>query len=143
MLDQFVLFGIMNLHGYEKFKIGCVPTYKDWKCMKENKKSNHINLLKTPLIRRGLEDIVHLRVEKPHYPWRRQIWNVIQFQQECVWKEHLECWRVRTWTLIMKHYEIPFNFIPEILATCIILHNLLIVKNEGFENDWVVTHYIN
>lgn len=30
------------------------------------------------------------------------------------------------------------RYMPDIVATCIILHNLYIVNNEGIEEDWIV-----
>jgi hypothetical protein len=42
------------------------------------------------------------------------------------------------WRLIMKQSEIPLKNMPDIVATCIILHNLCIMNNEGIEEKWII-----
>lgn len=42
------------------------------------------------------------------------------------------------WRLIMKRLEIPLKNMPDIVATCIILHNLCIVNNESIEEGMIV-----
>jgi hypothetical protein len=42
------------------------------------------------------------------------------------------------WRVIMKRCEVSLRSIPDIVATCIVLHNLCIVNNEGIEEDWIV-----
>ena len=38
----------------------------------------------------------------------------------------------------MKQCEVPLRNMPDIVATCIVLHNLCIVNKEGIEVDWIV-----
>ena len=42
------------------------------------------------------------------------------------------------WRVIMKRCEILLQNMPDIVATCVVLHNLYIVKKEGIEEDWIV-----
>ena len=39
------------------------------------------------------------------------------------------------WKLIMKQLEIPLKNMPDIVATCIVLHNLYIVNNVGIKEN--------
>ena len=39
------------------------------------------------------------------------------------------------WRLRMKRFKVPWTNMPDIIATCIILHNLSIVNNE---EEWVL-----
>ena len=41
------------------------------------------------------------------------------------------------WRLIMKKNEVLLRNMPDIVATCIMLHNLCIVNNEGVEEEWI------
>lgn len=38
----------------------------------------------------------------------------------------------------MKRSKIPLKNMPDIVATCIVLHNLCIVNNEGIEEEYIV-----
>ena len=38
----------------------------------------------------------------------------------------------------MKQPEVPLRIMPDIVATCIVLHNICIVNNEGIEEDWII-----
>lgn len=38
----------------------------------------------------------------------------------------------------MKRSEVPLRNMPDIVATCIVLHNICIVNNEGIEEDWII-----
>ena len=38
----------------------------------------------------------------------------------------------------MKRCEVPLRNMPDIVATCVVLHNLCIVNKEGIEEDWIV-----
>ena len=38
----------------------------------------------------------------------------------------------------MKRCEVPLYNMPNIVATCVVLHNLCIVNKEGIEEDWIV-----
>ena len=31
-----------------------------------------------------------------------------------------------------------FEFMPDIVGACIVLHNICIVNNEGIEGDWII-----
>jgi hypothetical protein len=42
------------------------------------------------------------------------------------------------WRLIMKRHEVPLRNMPDIVAACIVLHNICIVNNEGIEEDWII-----
>ena len=42
------------------------------------------------------------------------------------------------WRLIMKRPEVPLKNMPDIVASCIVLHNICIVNNEGIEEDWII-----
>lgn len=37
----------------------------------------------------------------------------------------------------MKKNEVLLRNMPDIVATCIMLHNLCIVNNEGVEEEWI------
>jgi hypothetical protein len=38
----------------------------------------------------------------------------------------------------MKRCEVPLRSMPDIVATCIVLHNFCIVNKEDIEKDWIV-----
>ena len=38
----------------------------------------------------------------------------------------------------MKRCEVPLRNMPDIVATCIVLHNLCIVNKEDIEEEWIV-----
>ena len=38
----------------------------------------------------------------------------------------------------MKRPEVPLRNMLDIVASCIILHNICIVNNEGIEEDWII-----
>ena len=40
--------------------------------------------------------------------------------------------------VIMKRCEVPLRNIPDIIATCVMLHNLCIVNKEDIEEDWIM-----
>ena len=42
------------------------------------------------------------------------------------------------WKVIMKRCEVPLRSMPDMVATCIVLHNLCIVNKEGIEEDWIM-----
>lgn len=37
----------------------------------------------------------------------------------------------------MKHIECPLNFVPDMAATCIILHNICILSVDVFDREWI------
>ena len=38
----------------------------------------------------------------------------------------------------MKRPEVHLKNMPDIVAACIVLHNICIVNNEGIEEDWII-----
>jgi hypothetical protein len=42
------------------------------------------------------------------------------------------------WRLIMKRPEVPLKNMPDIVATCIVLHNICIVNNKDIKEDWII-----
>ena len=38
----------------------------------------------------------------------------------------------------MKRHEVSLRNIHDIVAACIVLHNIYIVNNEGIEEDWII-----
>ena len=48
-------------------------------------------------------------------------------------------WYLRgKWKLIMKRSKEPLKNMLDIIAICIVLHNLFIIKNERIEDEWIV-----
>jgi hypothetical protein len=41
------------------------------------------------------------------------------------------------WKIIMKRYDVPLKNVPDLVATCIVLHNLCITMNDGFNGNWI------
>ena len=37
----------------------------------------------------------------------------------------------------MKHMECPLKFVPDVVATCIILHNICILSADVFDREWI------
>jgi len=64
-------------------------------------------------------------------------WNFIQSSTRMCVERAFGILKGR-WRMIMKRSEIPLKNMPDIVATCIVLHNLCIVNNEGIEEDWIV-----
>ena len=42
------------------------------------------------------------------------------------------------WRVIIKRYKVPLRNIPNIVATCAVLHNLCMMNKKGIEEDWIV-----
>ena len=38
----------------------------------------------------------------------------------------------------MKRWEMPLWNMPDIIVTCVMMHNLCIVNKEDIEEDWIV-----
>ena len=64
-------------------------------------------------------------------------WNFIQSSTRMCVERAFGILKGR-WRLIMKRSEVPLRNMPDIVATCIVLHNLCIVNNEGIEDEWIV-----
>ena len=41
------------------------------------------------------------------------------------------------WRIIMKRCDVPLRSVPDLVATCIVLHNLCITMNDGFNENWI------
>ena len=64
-------------------------------------------------------------------------WNFIQASTRMCVERTFGILKGR-WRVIMKQCEVPLRNIPDIVATCVVLHNLCIVNKEGIEEDWIV-----
>jgi hypothetical protein len=64
-------------------------------------------------------------------------WNFIQSSTRMCVERAFGILKGR-WRVIMKRCEVPLRSMPDIVATCIVLHNLCIVNKEGIEEDWIV-----
>ena len=64
-------------------------------------------------------------------------WNFIQSSTRMCVERAFGILKGR-WRLIMKRSEVPLRNMPDIVATCIVLHNICIVNNEGIEEDWII-----
>jgi hypothetical protein len=42
------------------------------------------------------------------------------------------------WRSIMKRPEVPLKNMNDIVAACIVLHNICIVNNEGIKEYWII-----
>lgn len=42
-----------------------------------------------------------------------------------------------SWRIIVKRSKVPFRNMLDLVATCIELYNLCIIKSDGFEDDWI------
>jgi hypothetical protein len=41
------------------------------------------------------------------------------------------------WRIIMKRCDVPLRSVPDLVATCIVLHNLCITMNDGVNENWI------
>ena len=64
-------------------------------------------------------------------------WNFIQSSTRMCVERAFGILKGR-WRVIMKRCEVPLRSMPDIVATCIVLHNLCIMNKEGIEEDWIV-----
>ena len=64
-------------------------------------------------------------------------WNFIQSSTRMCVERAFGILKGR-WRVIMKRCEVPLRNMPDIVATCVVLHNLYIVNKESIEEDWIV-----
>ena len=63
-------------------------------------------------------------------------WNFIQSSTRmCVERAFgiLKC----RWRIIMKRMECPLKFVPDVVAACIVLHNICILSTDQFDREWI------
>jgi hypothetical protein len=63
-------------------------------------------------------------------------WNFIQSSTRmCVERAFgiLKC----RWRIIMKRMECPLKYVPDVVASCIILHNICIISADVFDREWI------
>ena len=64
-------------------------------------------------------------------------WNFIQSSTRMCVERAFGILKGR-WGMIMKRCEVPLRNIPDIVATCVVLHNLYIMNKEDIEEYWIV-----
>ena len=64
-------------------------------------------------------------------------WNFIQYLNRMCVERAFGILKGR-WRMIIKRCEVSLRNISDIIATCVVLHNLCIVNKEGIEEDWIV-----
>ena len=74
---------------------------------------------------------------KTTLPGKKANWNFIQYSTKmCV--ERAFGILNGMWRVIMKRCEVPLRNMPDIAATCVVLHKLCIVNKEDIEKYWIV-----
>ena len=75
---------------------------------------------------KGVQD--ELSKEKAH-------WNFIQSSTRMVVERAFGCLKGR-WRILLKRIDVPLENLPDLVTTCICLHNLCIIHGDGFNMQW-------
>ena len=63
-------------------------------------------------------------------------WNFIQSSTQMCVERAFGILKGR-WRIIMRRCDVPLRMIPDIVSTCIVMHNLCITMKDGFDVDWI------
>lgn len=66
----------------------------------------------------------------------RANWNFIQSSTRMCVERAFGILKGR-WRIIMKRCDIPLRMVPDVVCTCIVLHNLCITMKDAFDKTWI------
>ena len=79
--------------------------------------------------------IVPFKGQKSDLPRKKQYWNFIQSSTKMAVEKAFGILKGR-WRILLKQIDMPLPHVPNVVTTCICLHNLCIILGDSFDMQW-------